>query len=242
MDGLRTDKPNQQNPNVWRSFGANCAIPALRDDTNYNNHGHVGFAWGARRDVLEAVPLYDRALTGGADHIIAHAAAGQINHMCIAKSFTDDIDEVNEWSERFYQATQGKVGYVPGDLYHIWHGDIQKRDYFQRIKTFTPMAKKLQHRDRNGLYVGTPQTDDYMLKYMLLREVFDDGQPTAHHEPQPEEKGFGGFGGGHFGGGGAGNSEGWGDVKQDVTGAPPPAQSDTTAQAPERPPEFIPFS
>jgi hypothetical protein len=40
------------------------------------------------------MPLYDRALIGGADHIIAHAAAGQIPHSCITKSFTDNLDEV----------------------------------------------------------------------------------------------------------------------------------------------------
>ena len=104
---------------------------SLWQDQNYNNHGHVGFAWGARREVLEAVPLFDRALIGGADHIIAHAAAGQIPHPCIAKSFTDNLEEVMAWSHQFYRVTQGKIGYVKGDLYHLWHGDINKRQYLK---------------------------------------------------------------------------------------------------------------
>lgn len=46
---------------------------------DYDIHGHVGFAWGIKRKILDEMiaqgcaPLYDRALIGGADHIMAHA-------------------------------------------------------------------------------------------------------------------------------------------------------------------------
>ena len=122
-------KPNDLNSRVWYSFCRNYRQNNFWRSDVYNTHGHVGFAWGARREVLERVPLYDKALIGGADHIIAHAAVGQINHPCITKSFTDNIEEVNEWSQRFFEETQGYVSYVPGNLFHIWHGDVSKRQY-----------------------------------------------------------------------------------------------------------------
>jgi hypothetical protein len=140
---------------AWRSFCSN--IPSgLAGNTNYDLHGHVGFAWGARRSLIEQVPLYDRALIGGADHIIAHAAAGHIPHSCITKSFTEMIDEVNDWSRRFYALAQGKVGYVTGDLYHLWHGDIKDRQYLKRIKEFTDASKTITMRDENGLHINQP--------------------------------------------------------------------------------------
>jgi hypothetical protein len=141
---------------------------------NYNIHGHVGFAWGARREILQKMPLYDRALIGGADHIIAHAAAGQIPHSCITKSFTDNLDEVLNWSKRFYKLIQGRIGFVQGDLYHIWHGDIDKRQYLKRIQDFTTKTKQIIHKDENGLYVTHAGDDEYMKKYFKHREVTSD--------------------------------------------------------------------
>ena len=46
----------------------------LAESLWFDIHGHTGFAWGARREVLDQVPLFDRAIVGTADHIIAHAS------------------------------------------------------------------------------------------------------------------------------------------------------------------------
>jgi len=162
-----------RHPRMWRSFCANCATTDLGDNENYDVHGHVGFAWGARREVLDAVPLYDKALVGGADHIMAHAAAGHIPHTCITKSFTEDIDAVNQWSRKFYCVVQGKIGYAKGDLLHLWHGDLKNREYLKRIREFTPVAKTITKKDKNGLYVT--ENDKYVREYFDRRERTDDG-------------------------------------------------------------------
>lgn len=168
--------PNDVNNKVWRSFCANYTNSSLWKSDVYNDHGHVGFAWGARREVLEKMPLYDKALVGGADHIIAHAAAGQIAHNCINKSFTDDIDSINEWSKKFYEVVQGKIGYVSGELYHIWHGDIKKREYLKRVQEFTGKSKGIVEKDEHGLYVANNNEDKYVKDYFRNREVTkDDG-------------------------------------------------------------------
>ncbi len=173
---FNTDQPNRLNNKVWRSFGANVATTDLWKSEDYNTHGHVGFAWAARREILEAVPLYDRALIGGADHIIAHAATGQIPCKCITKSFTDNLDEVNSWSQEFSRKVLGRVGYVRGELFHIWHGDIDKRQYLKRIQDFTPTTKGITKRDKHGLHVTDDGDDEYIRRYFREREVpQDDG-------------------------------------------------------------------
>ena len=166
--------PKTRHPKMWRSFSANHnTSSSLSCDVNYDKHGHVGFAWGARREVLDEMPLYDKALIGGADHIMAHAAAGQIGHSCITKSFTDDIDAVNDWSRLFYSVVNGKIGYVKGELYHIWHGDLGKRQYLKRIQDFTSKAKAITERDENGLFVTTNGDDEYVKQYFNHRENTD---------------------------------------------------------------------
>lgn len=158
---------------VWRSFCANHTTFSDRAaDENYDKHGHVGMAWGARAGIVRRVPLYDKALVGGADHIIAHAAAGHIPHKCITKSFTENIEEIFDWSRNFYKQVDGKIGYVPGDLYHIWHGDIKKRQYLKRVQEFTPMSKTITKKDKNGLYVTDhKEHQNYVSNYFQQREV-----------------------------------------------------------------------
>jgi len=169
--------PKNRHKQLWRSFCANYVTTNFSGDENYDRHGHVGFAWGAKREVLDMMPLYDKALIGGADHIIAHAAAGQICHSCIKKSFTDNLDEIVAWSRLFFITVRGRIGYVKGDLYHIWHGDIDKRDYFKRIVDFTSKAKEITIKDKNGLYVTRNSNHvEYMNNYFRNREVSgDDG-------------------------------------------------------------------
>lgn len=175
---MTRDIPNAER-RVWRSFSSNwvCDRKSAKSE-NYNTHGHVGFAWGARREILEAVPLYDKALIGGADHIIAHASAGQIPFCCIDKSFTDNLEEVYAWSRKFFAVVKGKIGYVKGDLYHIWHGDIDKRQYLKRIQDFTAKTKNISEKDKNGLYVTNKKDDEYMKSYFKHREVPNVTQST----------------------------------------------------------------
>lgn len=177
--------PPKGQKRVWRSFCANVASdPATKYCTNYDNHGHVGFAWGARREVLEQCPLFDKALIGGADHIIAHAATGHPGHECVTKAFKNDLDSILEWGNRFYKAVEGSgnagqprgVSYVPGDLYHIWHGDIAKREYLKRIQEFSQDSQNVIERDENGLYVA-PKSSNYMQNYYRHREVRTVDQP-----------------------------------------------------------------
>jgi len=170
-------EPLIRHPRLWRSFAANYVTTDYSDDHNYDKHGHVGFAWGAQRTLLEEIPLYDKALVGGADHIIAHAAAGHMKHKCIKKSFTDDIEAVNEWSLAFFNRTRGKLGFVKGDLYHIWHGALENRQYLKRIQDFTATAKEITKKDENGLYVT--DNDTYVKEYFNHREDIATKKPST---------------------------------------------------------------
>ena len=212
--------PNQENSMVWRSFCSNLFIFLdIVSEENYNNHGHVGFAWGARRELLEKVPLYDRALIGGADHIIAHALVDSELHPCIKKAFIDKdmIAEIAQWTTKFNIAVGGRnnVGYVNGDLHHIWHGDINKRDYLNRIKKFSSINKNITYKDKHGLYISRNKKDQQFTKqYFQSREVsggngnFLTGLAAGYllfGGNDKQEEPFTGKGG-EFGGGGASDS------------------------------------
>lgn len=163
--------PNAINSKVWRSFAANYASDTHWQSEDYNTHGHVGFVWGARREILEKIPLYDHALIGGGDHIIAHAAAGQILHHCIAKSFKSNLVEIEAWSKAFYGEVQGKIGFTKGAVYHLWHGDLKKRQYHKRVLEFSEINKNITQRDENGFFISDkPEAEGYLLNYFSYRE------------------------------------------------------------------------
>ena len=160
-------------PTMWRSFAANCANNFLYEHKNYDIHGHVGFAWGIKRSILDKCPLYERALIGGGDHIIAHAAMGQIPHNCITNSFSDPqiLEDIESWSKNFYKQIQGKVMCITGDLFHLWHGDLKNRDYYNRVKEFSPRLHTITEKDNNGLYITSDEQDEkYMQEYFKRRD------------------------------------------------------------------------
>ncbi len=127
---------------LWYSFARNYAMhSAYINSPMFDLHGHTGFAWGARREVLERVPLFDKAIAGTADHIIAHAAIGQIPSQCIEKAFTDlkTKQVIYEWSRKFQNATHKRLGCVEGELWHLWHGDLVNRQYLSRTQELGEM-------------------------------------------------------------------------------------------------------
>ncbi|MFH7000939.1 hypothetical protein [Flavobacterium bizetiae] len=152
--------PNSINTNVWRSFSANYVETELWKNANFGKHGHVGFAWGAQREILQTVPLFDKALIGGADYIIAYAASG--------RSIEDD--NLKKWSNDFYNVTEGKIGFVEGYLYHIWHGDIEKRQYTKRLQ-YNTQIKEIMDRDENGLFITNKPDDIFIKNYFKEKEV-----------------------------------------------------------------------
>ena len=171
------------NRRMWKSYASNFVERSERPlrymSDHYDVRGHVGFAWGARREVLKAVPLYDRALIGGGDGIIAYASTGQLVGLrTIKEMFGDILDDVYAWGKQWHDVVQGKVGCVKGDLYHIWHGDIKDRQYYKRTREFGQHLKRIHaesQQDENGLYVAKdPKARQYVSSYYKEREPDND--------------------------------------------------------------------
>jgi hypothetical protein len=97
-------------------------------------HGHTGFAWAARREVLED-GLYDACLSGNGDHLMAHAFVGDWETECFREHFESSPGyrrHFELWSRKVYGRVRCRVGYVPGKVLHLWHGNPDGRQYFSR--------------------------------------------------------------------------------------------------------------
>jgi len=91
---------------VWDSYGYCYKIGKDWKSSDFNIHGHTGFAWGARRDVLDRCLFFEQAVIGAGDHILAHATTGDIGGPCIKRAFPDTPNSINEWSFKWFGAVR----------------------------------------------------------------------------------------------------------------------------------------
>ncbi|MDP1689644.1 MAG: hypothetical protein Q8L52_00320 [bacterium] len=109
------------------------------DCGRYDKHGHTGYAWAMRREIFDAVGLYEHAVSGSADHFMSHAIYGRYG-FCVENALKHDvkqIDHLKHWGDKFYSFVQGKLRVVSGEIQHLWHGSHDRRDYFRRMWKIT---------------------------------------------------------------------------------------------------------
>jgi hypothetical protein len=119
------------------SFGAVYRRdPSLSRLIDYERHGHTGFGWAARRDLLDRHGLYDACIAGGGDHLMAHALCGHFDSRCVARIVGPEgsprRDHFQPWAEGVAGEVAGRIAAAPGRALHLWHGDLNNRKYAQR--------------------------------------------------------------------------------------------------------------
>jgi hypothetical protein len=97
------------------------------------NYYQSGFAWAAKRQLLEEHGFYDAAIIGGGDCMMVAAVFGQFDG--IAQRFL--LNEMRrrhymEWAVPFHDSVAERIGQVPGTIYHLSHGDLKNRRYGDR--------------------------------------------------------------------------------------------------------------
>lgn len=130
-------------PDTCRSFASVVSADrATLDAGRYDLHGHTGYGWAMHREIFDKVGLYECAISGSADHFMAHAVFGDYN-FCIRNALKHDarqIGHLREWGERFHAEVRGSLGVVPGHVRHLWHGDAANRRYFLRMHDITDLG------------------------------------------------------------------------------------------------------
>ena len=130
--GIATEDGTGQ---AYSGFAAvSAAHPQRLLTGDFAAHGHTGFAWAARREVLRH-GLYDACIAGSGDHMMAHAFCGDWQSRCIERIIGANPAHAThfaEWSRGVYRDVRAKVGAVPGTVLHLWHGETADRRYVDR--------------------------------------------------------------------------------------------------------------
>lgn len=88
----------------------------------------MGFAWVYRRDVLARHGFYDACIVGGADTAMLGAAFGRPDTAIRFHAINATQASVyREWASAFHRSVAGRVGFLGGDVFHLWHGRLAER-------------------------------------------------------------------------------------------------------------------
>jgi hypothetical protein len=143
-----------------------------------------GLAWAAHRDILERHSIYDACVIGSGDLAIAAGVMGNF------QDFSDHLflnarrrEHFLTWARSFYDTVRGDLGFCPGTIFHLWHGDLKDRNHRERhvrlaefdFDPFSDIAI-----DNGGPWRWN---SDKPQMHRLVRDYFDwrfeDGRPDA---------------------------------------------------------------
>jgi hypothetical protein len=161
---------------VWNGFGWVSEVVPDSFRGIYTLHGHTGFGWAARRELLDRHGLYDACISGSGDHVMAHAMRGDCAMDCEFYAMSPRLREhFSQWARPFHETVAGRIGSTPGTLLHLWHGDTKDRQYKERHEElvrldFDPKADIRVGPDGGWEWaVDKPELNRWMGKYFENR-------------------------------------------------------------------------
>jgi hypothetical protein len=101
----------------------------------------AGLAWASPRAVLDRHGWYDACILGSGDRAILSAALGEFTHAERATLMNArQAEHYLRWARPYYETVRGRVGYIRGRLFHLWHGNLEDRRYGDRHRGFSDFA------------------------------------------------------------------------------------------------------
>ena len=174
-------------PSVWGRSATQRGVIA----SNVWKFGdaHPGFAWAARRSLLDRHGFVSDQIGGSGDAVMAIAWMGAFDHGQLSRYGDEMRRVILEWAKPVYEEVQGRVGYVPGRIRHLWHGSYDDRRYDDRLRAlraagFDP-RRHIAVDVRTGLYAWTDQAPRTLRTLMgdYFRDRREDGTEKAAQSP-----------------------------------------------------------
>lgn len=150
-----------------RDASESCYAQSPGSDENKRRWHHPGLAWAFTRHAWETLGgLYEYAIVGGGDSIIALALIGLVR-VCGVKHCSAAMDATLYEYERRAAALRRNIGYVSGPILHRFHGSKTQRGYGDRRRMLLDVGfDPLLHlkRDSQGLLAFADRGDEGSIK------------------------------------------------------------------------------
>jgi hypothetical protein len=92
----------------------------------------MGAGWAAHRSILQPHGLYEKFIVGGGDAIFTDTLLkSELVHRFYDRLTTWQRNDLAAWKSKFVN-TGWRIGYLPVEAYHLFHGAIENRGYTTR--------------------------------------------------------------------------------------------------------------
>jgi len=109
----------------------------IRDQAMRGKGWNCGLAWAARREVLQEHGFYDACILGSGDRAMVCAALGRFDYAWQFIQMNPRwTDHYLAWARPYFESVRGSIGFLQGTLLHLWHGDLDERNYAGRHQHF----------------------------------------------------------------------------------------------------------
>jgi hypothetical protein len=129
------DRPSKWHNGVrWAgSMAAANATATPRNRSANPARAHPGFAWAARRELLDQIGgFYDLHPVGSGDSLMAIGFYCDFGCAWLRDYTPGARTRFLAWAHQAADATRGRVGVVPGRISHLYHGTLADRQYVMR--------------------------------------------------------------------------------------------------------------
>lgn len=161
--------------NAYKLDANGIKIPSVSLVSSFPNHGEAGFAWAARREVLDEIKLLDNQIFGGADYIMASAFMDQPQMIDGLTRYINN-DQTQQWIQKTKSIVDKSVGYINTNIVHLYHGNIYNREYTRQIyrqKLINSININQDVTKIDGLWHIPDQHIDKILNYFIARQEDD---------------------------------------------------------------------
>jgi len=131
---------------------------------------HTGFGWGFTRKWYNQAGFIDEAIIGSGDILFSYRLFGKSYSGSQNLSFYQS--SIDRWAENIGEPT---ITYLPVKIYHMFHGDLNKRQYVTRNEIFHDITdiNDILVKNKDGVFELTDPTYNAKL-YEYFSERKDD--------------------------------------------------------------------
>jgi hypothetical protein len=99
-----------------------------------NLNGNPGMAFASRVSTIKKHHFYDKNIVGAGDLILIACLFNRIDELFENRELSSaHKSDIKKWASKIWQENY-KVSFLPGQLYHLWHGNLKNRNYATRWK------------------------------------------------------------------------------------------------------------
>lgn len=129
-DQVNTDSVDFTRPSATFSIASGMPATACLGHPLNEREGTSapGFAWAARRELLDRHGFFDACILGGGDRALACAANRCFDEL-IERHYMNSRqrDRYLAWARPFQESVRAEVGHLDHDIFHLWHGSDLNR-------------------------------------------------------------------------------------------------------------------